>query len=321
MDRRERLLVAYLLRGSAASEVDAFRRICQSSEIDRIAPHITLVPPVNVPTGLVDEVCASIEAASGTRSPIDLELRGMGVFPPGQRVIYLPVYGALDELVELRELCEVPSLRVHERHPFIAHVTIKSHADLDLAERLRPLLAHYSLPVTVDRVTVLRRDDSSAERVWKPVDEVMLGSALIIGRGGREIALSRASMVSHADMEFIVANRSSPILEYLSEHQDNRDTIVVRARVGGALAGVLVAQIHGEFCVLCEVVVEERLRRQGIGRQILSYLARGAEEIGFKEIVATVEEDGPAFLAGVGFEIAANSTKRDSRRRATLRVR
>jgi 2'-5' RNA ligase len=310
MSGRQRLLVAALLRGRQAHEVDALRRVLGSSELDRIAPHITLIAPINVPDQLVAGFGASIEAGVAASAPISLELDGVATFSPDHHVIYLQVAGALDELSALRERCSANVQQVDAR-PFVPHVTLKSHANRDLVGQAMTLMGRFALSLSLDRITLLRRDESSTLRAWEPYDEIVLGSLLIIGRGGRELALSRATMLSAQDHDFISANAEEPdavepdgagtgiggsIVE-----DTGREMVVVRARIDGQRVGVVVAQLHGEFCVLEHIVVDTARRREGIGRQMMSYLERGAEELGIHELIVETGENAFRFFGALGF--------------------
>ena len=49
MANRHRLGVAVVIDPPVADEINGLRRAVRDGALDRIAPHVTLVPPVNVP--------------------------------------------------------------------------------------------------------------------------------------------------------------------------------------------------------------------------------------------------------------------------------
>ena len=306
MTGRQRLLVAVLLRGTVADEVNALRRVLRSTELDRIAPHITLVAPMNVADGDVDPFCLAIETVAAKIPPIICELDGVATFPPHHHVIYLNVEGELRELRTLRDRCSEIDQRSDTR-PFVPHVTLKSHATSELVAHARALMARFVLPLPIDRVSVLRLDESSPERTWRRLDEVALGSLVTFGRGGREVALTRATMMGPEDRMFRAAHHGAvlagPVLPDAIEPGAMAPTeqVVIRARLGGRLVGLLVARLHGAFCVIEYLAVGEEDTDSGVGRQLVRYLERCSEELEIRELIVACEGVAEGFFRAVGF--------------------
>ena len=69
MRPRRRLLVALLLAGRVGAELDGLRRALGSPGLDRIAPHVTLVPPINVPERDLEAALGIVRAAAARRAP------------------------------------------------------------------------------------------------------------------------------------------------------------------------------------------------------------------------------------------------------------
>ena len=166
MADRTRLLVAHLLGGRARDVVDVLRQVLASSEIGRIAPHLTLIPPVNVARARVAELSRTLEEAVTTVAPVQLSLSGIATFPPLRHVLYLPVHGDLAQLESLRDRCRVAEFAAHDERPFVAHVTVKSHASQELVASAPSVLGAFECPLTVDRVAILERDLSSPSGIW-----------------------------------------------------------------------------------------------------------------------------------------------------------
>ncbi|MDQ1402032.1 MAG: hypothetical protein QOG03_348, partial [Actinomycetota bacterium] len=69
-----RLGVALLIPNPLAAEIDGLRRALGDGGLDRIPPHLTLVPPVNVREDRLSDALAVLRnAGTGTR-PFILEL-------------------------------------------------------------------------------------------------------------------------------------------------------------------------------------------------------------------------------------------------------
>lgn len=314
MSGRQRLLVAALLRGREADEINALRRVLGSTELDRIAPHITLIAPMNVPDSSVTPFGGAVEQTATSTAPMSLVLQGIATFPPGHHVLYLRVFGEIDGLGAMRERLDSRAPEHDDGRPFVPHVTLKSHSSIDVVEHAMALMSSYTLSLTLDRVTLLHLDESSPRRVWEPYDEFVLGSMLTIGRGGREIVLTRATMLNFQDREFLLthdaANHDKSSVEDVSTGDDDgRETVVVRARIDGTLAGLVVGELHGEFFVLKDIAVDIQRRREGIGRQLMSYLERSAQELGIRELLVVCESVSVEFFAALGFFVVATGAR------------
>jgi 2'-5' RNA ligase len=68
------LAAALMVRGRLADEINGLRRALASAEIDRIAPHVTLVPPVNVTDADVPTACELLRSVAAGFGPLALDL-------------------------------------------------------------------------------------------------------------------------------------------------------------------------------------------------------------------------------------------------------
>jgi 2'-5' RNA ligase/GNAT superfamily N-acetyltransferase len=325
MSGRQRLLVVALLRGREADEINALRRVLGSTELDRIAPHITLIAPMNVPDSSVTQFGSAVEQTATSTAPMSLVLKQIATFPPGHHVLYLGVFGEIDGLGAFRERLDSRVPEHDDGRPFVPHVTLKSHSSPEVVDHAMALMSGYTLSLTLDRVTLLRLDESSPRRVWEPCDEFVLGTMVTIGRGGREIVLASATMLNSQDREFLLthdaANHDKSSGGGVSTGgDDGRETIVVRARIGGTLTGLVAGELHGEFFVLKEIVVDIQRRREGIGRQLMSYLERSAQELRIREILVECESVSVEFFAALGFFVVATGERDSAIARMSRRV-
>ena len=316
MADRTRLLVAYLLRGRAQIAVDVLRQILRSSEIGRIAPHITLIPPVNVARARASDLGRALEAAVTKVAPVILALRGVETFQPHQRVLYLPVLGELAQLSELRARCQVGEFAVTDERNFVPHVTVRSHAGAELIASVPSLFGAFECPIILDRVTILERDATIAHGIWEIRDEFVLGSSRTSGRGGREVTCTTATHVGNDDKSFLIDNGVDP--SHLLDHREPPEIgdVVVRARVEGVLVGLCALRVRDRGGEIGALVIDEEHRRQGIGRQILKYIEQNADELSIDSIAITVAEEPSGFFLQCGFE----DVRVQSQGLATLRL-
>src|SRR3546814_172824 len=103
---RQRLGVVLLVPQPLATEVDGVRRALGDGALARIAPHITLVPPVNVAERDRPEALAIVRRAAGASRPLHLTLGPVVTFAPVNPVAYLHVGGDEEQLSAVHESSE-----------------------------------------------------------------------------------------------------------------------------------------------------------------------------------------------------------------------
>ena len=90
---RLRLGVVLLVPDPIAHEVDGLRRGLGDPALDRVAPHLTLVPPLNVPVDRLGDALGVLRRAAGRARPLDLVLGPARRFDSDEGVVYLAVAG------------------------------------------------------------------------------------------------------------------------------------------------------------------------------------------------------------------------------------
>jgi len=279
---RRRLLVALVLDGAVAAEIDGLRRALDSRDLSRIAPHVTLVPPLNVPVAADEAVEEHLRAVARRFSPLHLTLGPPASFPPG--VLYLAVGARPDELAELAgALASGPFAPPAGRapRPFVAHVTLRSGAPAELVSAGERLLAPYATTARVEALTLLEQHVDAAHHPWRRVGEVRLGRPAVTGRGGREL-------------EFHVTH----VPAGGTDEPGERLAVSVTEAGRGVARAVLLAA--GGALLVTGLEVAEEHRGEGVGGQLLGFLERLAAERAGAELVV-VDARSPQFLARHGF--------------------
>src|SRR5262245_56850064 len=118
-----RLGVALLVPSPVAAEVDGLRRAVGDGSLERISPHLTLVPPVNVNRERLGEALAVLRAAAAGTPPIEAHLGGLATFLPDNPVLYLTLDKGHDDIAALRGRVFREPLARTLRWPFVPHVT------------------------------------------------------------------------------------------------------------------------------------------------------------------------------------------------------
>src|SRR4051794_5993276 len=102
---KRHLAAALMVPSPWAAEIDGLRRACEDPMLSRVAPHITLVPPINVPETAMPEVLASLRRAAAGCRALNLVIGPPTTFRPITPLAYLAVTGetwALDALAQLQ---------------------------------------------------------------------------------------------------------------------------------------------------------------------------------------------------------------------------
>jgi 2'-5' RNA ligase len=227
---RRRLAVALVIPAPLATEIDGLRRAL-GAPTDHVAPHITLVPPVNVRVEEVPVALAVLRgAAASISAPLALSLGPVATFHPVNPVLYLSVGGPdATQLAPLREQLLVAPLARRIDLPFVAHATLADAHPPDRIEAALDALSAFEAPVSIDSVQLLD-DDAAGSHRWNPVAEARLGPRVVVGRGGWELEVSATTL---ADPEV------APMLGELPVPPDGaRPTVVVGRNDGSVVAAI-----------------------------------------------------------------------------------
>ena len=182
---RVRLGVALLVEGEQAREIDGLRRALGDPTLGRIEPHITLVPPINVPEaayGAVEEVLAR---AGESTAPFSVVLGPPNTFWPASPVAYLPCAQGGDDVVAIMDKVFKPPVWKARIWPYVPHVTLAEIQDQVRLEAAMAALVDFEARVGFDRVYLLRQ--TAPHGRWERDAEIALvGQPHVIGRGGLE---------------------------------------------------------------------------------------------------------------------------------------
>ncbi|MFP3899772.1 MAG: GNAT family N-acetyltransferase [Acidimicrobiia bacterium] len=303
---RDRLGVALLLPRDVAGEVDGLRRALGDGTFRRIPPHLTLVPPVNVPSERLGDALALLRAAGAAvahAAPLRLRLGPLMSFLPVNPVAYLAVGGDVDVLDVLRDRVFRPPLWRTLTHAFVPHVTVADELAPQRIEAAVSALADFRLDVSVGRVHLLREGPG---RVWQPIADAPFATPAVVSRGGLPLELTISGRLDVQAWRLVDEVREGDSLpggllvaggpRAPGEGDAGRspgagDRLAVTARRDGTVVGALAGRLLGPVAWLDVVAVAPGARQQGIGRHLLRAAEGIARRSGCAYMAATLAGD------------------------------
>lgn len=273
------------------------RRALGADDVDRLPPHLTLVPPVNVRDDDLDSALDLLRDAARRTRPFGLVLGPPRTFLPVNPVLYLEVGGDVAAVDALRDKVFRPPLERNLTWPFQPHVTLLDGADEDRLRSAVDVLWGFRAEVEISRVHLLREQNDEGVRSWRPIAEAPFGEPVVVGRGGLELELEVGERLS----------------------VDVPRPLAVTARRDGAVVGTAMGGTDGDLATLAAVHVDPAVRGEGIGRQLVAAFASAAADRGARVLTGPA---GQPFLERLGFvdgrrDLWSGSTSsRSPRRRA-----
>ena len=301
---KHRIGVVLLVPQPLATELDGLRRALGAVERTRVAPHVTLVSPINLRDRELGQALDLVRRAAAESKPFELELGPATTFEPVTPTVHLEVAGpGADALAELRAaVTSAPPLDRPDGNEWVPHVTLAQELAPERIPQACAAIAGWCETVTIDRIHVLRQQ---ADRTWVPLADAGLGGSSIVGRGGVEV-------------ELVVTARPDPeaaaLLAVDGAVADGRPWAVT-ARLGGRVAGAAWGWSSGSVAIVADLAVAAAHRGQGVGRRILAAVeseaaARGCD-VGL--VAAPGEGAAASLLAGAGWKAAGDAVA-DGRR-------
>ncbi len=283
---RRRLGAVLLLPRNIANEVDGLRRALGVSPIERVPPHITLVPPINVREDEVDDALALARRVAGDHpTRLHVTIGPVATFSPLTPVVYLSVNGpGLDAIRSIRDALDSGPLAQELSHHYVPHVTISDDATDKEIHGALASLTHYVEPIALDGITVLEQDD--ADKMWRPIADAPFGATTTT----RTLGADRVTFAEHAHetLEAQTIGRYRPL--------------AVEAIVAGHTVGVARGRVaRGDVAWLDELVVHREHRGSGVGGGLARAFVDAVRARDVSEVRSARGATIAGFLVKLGF--------------------
>ncbi len=306
---RQRLGVVLLVPQPLATQIDGLRRALGDGAYGRIPPHVTLVPPVNVPERELPTAFAAVRRAAAAVDPLELVIGPAETFQPVNPVAYLAVRGApaqLDALAALREACLEGPLDRPQQHDFVPHVTVADQLGSARLDAVGTVLSDFEVGVTFDAVHVLAEQPG---RVWVPIADAPLGGpGATVGRGSLPLEITVSGRPDLEAAALLAVESEVPGLPF-----------AVTARRDGAVVAAAWGWTAGPHLEVADLLVAVAHRGEGIGRHLLAATEDLGRRRGCDRASAAAPEVGAiaSLLHASGWVLASSSdpTGPDARRR------
>lgn len=136
-----------------------------------VPPHVTVVPPLQVAPGEVDEVVEHVRRAVTEFPAFAITLVGTGSFRPVSQVAFVQVVDGSTACDRLQERVRTGPLQRRLSFPYHPHVTIAHDVPTEALDRVQAQLAGFQAAFDVERVSVYRCGDDG---VWRVLAEAPL---------------------------------------------------------------------------------------------------------------------------------------------------
>ncbi|MFE0462747.1 2'-5' RNA ligase family protein [Kitasatospora sp. NPDC058965] len=130
-----------------------------------IPTHVTLLPPTEVATDLVDRVRAHLAAVAGAHRPFRMLLHGSGSFRPVSPVVFVRVEEGAQECRELEAAIRSGPLARELAFPYHPHVTVAHGLPEPALEAAFDQARAFHAAFAVPGFTLSRFD---LDEVWRP---------------------------------------------------------------------------------------------------------------------------------------------------------
>jgi 2'-5' RNA ligase/GNAT superfamily N-acetyltransferase len=260
--------VALVIDEPIARDIDVLRRALGDGALQRIMPHITIVPPVNIDESRVDACLEILRDAAIETRPFHVSLGDVATFMPANPVIYLNIDPA-KEVLRLRDSVFRGPLNKKEDHEFVPHVTICDEASEEKINGALLALSAYRQETTFDRIHLLRKDTN---KPWYSFADFVFSAQRTIGTGGLEVKLDVSEVVSSDAARFLDREWRPQLNTQFGPGRLNYEPAVTVARREGEIVGVLQAELRPPACHIREVFIGAAYRGQGIANHLLATL-------------------------------------------------
>ena len=136
-----------------------------------VPPHVTLLPPTEVPVSRRPAIAAHLAAVARQHPPFDMHLAGTGTFQPVSDVVFVAVARGIGNCELLADAVRTGPLERSLSFPYHPHVTVAHDVPADMLDLVYSGLAELSAEFRVDSFTEF---EQSGDGAWTVAREYPL---------------------------------------------------------------------------------------------------------------------------------------------------
>ncbi|MET0712790.1 MAG: 2'-5' RNA ligase family protein [Jiangellaceae bacterium] len=148
-----------------SAELQGWRREFGDPLACAIPPHITLLPPTDVPVAELPTVEEHVAEVAAAGEQFRVRLRGTASFRPVSPVVFVALVEGISGCEMLSKSVRTGPLPVELTYPYHPHVTVAHDLPDDVLDRAFEQLADYAADFTV---TAFSLYEHGADQVWRP---------------------------------------------------------------------------------------------------------------------------------------------------------
>ena len=160
------------------SELQRWRERLGDPNAARIPPHVTLLPPTDVPSGSLPEIEEHLRLIAMDEQDFDIRLRGSATFRPVSPVVFVPLVQGISECERLESRVRQGPLHRDLHFPYHPHVTVAHDLPADALDGAFAALASYEAEFRVHGFSLFEQD---ADGTWRPQRDFVFGGGGLPG--------------------------------------------------------------------------------------------------------------------------------------------
>lgn len=154
-----------------ASDLRSHRASFGDRQAQTVPTHVTLLPPVELDDGELQDASKHLGEVASAHSPFDIHLRGAATFRPLSPVVFVALASGITECELLAADVRSGPLQRDLQFPFHPHVTMAHDLPDPVLDRAYEELTDYECRFTVASFALFAHDEVSG---WLPQREFAL---------------------------------------------------------------------------------------------------------------------------------------------------
>ena len=138
-----------------------------------VPPHVTLLPPTEVPREARPEITTHLGRVAAGHPPFDVHLQGTGTFRPVSPVVFVSLARGIADCERIEAKVRSGPLTRTTSFPYHPHVTVAHDLDEPQLDEAFEALASYDASFPVWGFTLF---EQGPDRVWRPQRDFRFGA-------------------------------------------------------------------------------------------------------------------------------------------------